>query len=253
MLKISIITVVRNNQNTIGEAIDSVLNQTYSNIEYIVIDGKSTDGTIAVIESYGSKISKFLSEKDNGLYDAMNKGLMLATGDVIGFINADDMLNDKYCIEQIVNTFESTTTDVVYGDKIYINPLDSKKVVRFWKAGPFDLKNYKKGWMTPHLSTYIKKSLYDKHGGFRDDFKIAADYELMLRFIYKNKAKVKYLPITIAKMRAGGLSNGSLKNIAISNFEVYKSWKVNGMNISPFIIIAKPLRKLVQLFKKYSK
>ena len=127
MLKISIITVVRNNQNTIGEAIDSVLNQTYSNIEYIVIDGKSTDGTIAVIESYGSKISKFLSEKDNGLYDAMNKGLMLATGDVIGFINADDMLNDKYCIEQIVNTFESTTTDVVYGDKIYINPLDSKK------------------------------------------------------------------------------------------------------------------------------
>jgi len=251
-VKVSIITVVWNNKDTIEEAINSVLNQTYQNIEYIVIDGNSNDGTVEIIKSFGSRISKFISERDDGLYDAMNKGIQIATGEIIGFINADDTINSIDCIEQIVDVFKNNDTDIVYGDKVYVDPTDTSKTVRYWKAGEFCIDNYKKGWMTPHLSTYIKKSVYDKFGGFRNDFKIAADYELMLRFIYKNKTKIKYLPITIAKMRAGGLSNGSLKNIAISNYEVYKSWKVNNLDISPLIIIRKPFRKLIQLLKKES-
>tara|TARA_B100000508_G_scaffold140981_1_gene144801 strand:- start:6426 stop:7178 length:753 start_codon:yes stop_codon:yes gene_type:complete len=249
-LKVSIITVVWNNVSTVAEAIESVLNQSYSNIEYIIVDGKSNDGTVEVIEKYANKIDTFISEKDNGLYDAMNKGIQIATGDIIGFINADDVINSNNCVEEIVKKFESTNADVVYGDKIYVDPQNPSKVVRYWKSGEFNRNSYKKGWMTPHLSTYIKKDLYNKFGGFRGDFKIAADYELMLRFIYKQEAKTHYLPMVIAKMRAGGLSNGSLKNVAISNYEVYKSWKVNGLSISPLIAIQKPMRKLAQLFKR---
>ena len=249
-MKISIITVVWNNKETIKDAIDSVLGQTYKNIEYIIVDGASTDGTVEVVQSYGKKVDKFVSEKDKGLYDAMNKGIGLSTGDIVGFINADDMLDSNDCIDSIVKVFKQSDVDIVYGDKVYINPADTSKQVRYWKAGEFDRQKYKNGWMTPHLSTYIKKDLYDKYGGFRDDFKIAADYELMLRFIYKYNAKIKYLPKVIAKMRAGGVSNSSFKNIAISNYEVYKSWKVNNLSISPIIMIQKPLSKIKQFFIK---
>lgn len=252
-MKISIITVVWNNKDTIEEAIESVLNQTYNNIEYIIVDGESTDGTVDIIKSFGDKITKFISEPDNGLYDAMNKGVSLATGDVIGFLNADDMLNSDDCIEAIATEFQSEELDVVYGDKIYVDPDDTDKLLRYWKAGEFDKSNYKKGWMTPHLSTYIKRSLYEKYGGFRQDFKIAADYELMLRFIYKNDAKIKYIPKVIAKMRAGGVSNSSLKNILISNYEVYKGWKVNNLSVSPLIILRKPMSKIKQFFIKDNK
>ncbi len=249
-MKVSIITVVFNCNNTIEYAIESVMNQSYKNIEYIVIDGASTDGTVNTIGSYSNYIDTFISEPDSGLYDAMNKGIEKATGDIIGFINADDVINSADCIELIVEKFKSTGADVVYGDKIYVDQKNTSKVVRVWKSGTFNRNKYKTGWMTPHLSTYIKKDLYDKYGTFRRDFTIAADYELMLRFIYKYKAKTEYIPITIAKMRAGGISNGSLKNIVISNFEVYKSWKVNNLRISPLIAIRKPLKKLNQFFKR---
>ena len=249
-MKISIITVVRNNKDTIKDTINSVLNQTYKKIEYIIIDGASIDGTVEIVQSYGDKISKFLTEPDNGIYDAMNKGLNIASGDVIGFINADDMLNTDDCIESIVRVFKENPVEIVYGDKVYVSPKNITKQVRYWKAGEFDKEKYKKGWMTPHLSTYIKKELYDKYGGFRGDFKIAADYELMLRFIYKNNAEIKYIPKVIAKMRAGGVSNGSLVNILISNYEVYKSWKVNNLKISPLIIFQKPISKIKQILCK---
>ena len=252
-MKVSIITVVWNGKKTIQNAIDSVLNQTYSNIEYIVIDGDSTDGTVSVVQNYGDRISKFISEPDKGLYDAMNKGIKLASGDIIGFINSDDLLNSNDCIECIVKEFIKSDADIIYGDKVYVAYGDISKRIRYWKAGNFNRDNYKKGWMTPHLSTYIKKDLYVKYGNFRIDFKIAADYELMFRFIYKYKAKVHYLPKVIAKMRVGGVSNSSLKNIITSNYEVYRSWEVNGFKVSPLIIFQKPISKLRQFFFKKSK
>ena len=249
-MKVSIITVVYNNNKTISDAIESVINQSYKNIEYIVIDGGSTDGTVDVVKDYGSRIDKFISEPDNGIYDAMNKGVRLATGDVIGFINSDDLLNSEDCIECIVKRFVESGADIVYGDKVYVASNNISKQLRYWKAGVFARNNYKKGWMTPHLSTYIKKDLYVKYGDFRSDFKIAADYELMFRFIYKHKVKVCYLPKVIAKMRVGGVSNSSLKNILLSNYEVYRSWGLNGFKVSPLIILQKPIRKLKQFFVK---
>ena len=249
-MKVSIVTVVWNNKETIKTSIDSVLGQVYKDIEYIVIDGGSTDGTVDVVKDYGSRIDKFISEPDNGIYDAMNKGVRLATGDVIGFINSDDLLNSEDCIECIVKRFVESGADIVYGDKVYVASNNISKQLRYWKAGVFVRNNYKKGWMTPHLSTYIKKDLYVKYGDFRSDFKIAADYELMFRFIYKHKVKVCYLPKVIAKMRVGGVSNSSLKNILLSNYEVYRSWGLNGFKVSPLIILQKPIRKLKQFFVK---
>lgn len=249
-MKVSIITIAYNSSQTINETVESVFKQSYDDIEYIVIDGQSADNTVEIIKSYGDNISKYISEKDNGIYDAMNKGVKLAKGDIIGFINADDKLNSNDCISEIVKVFQIHNADVVYGDKIYTESNNTDKVVRYWKAGEYNKNNFKKGWMPPHLSTYIKRGFYEKYGKFRTDFKIAADYELMFRFMYKYNAKSKYLPKVIARMRAGGISNKSLKNILISNYEVYKSWRVNGFIVSPLIIARKPLGKATQLFMR---
>lgn len=244
-MKVSIITVVYNNAKTIADAIESVLHQDYPHIEYIVIDGMSSDGTIEIIKSYGDKIDVFVSEKDKGLYDAINKGIKLATGDVVGLINSDDALYSTDCVSAIVRQFQKTEAEIVYGDKVYYNE-DLSEIRRYWKSGNLDLRKYKKGWMPPCLSTYIKRSVYNKYGLFRDDLKIAADYELLFRFIYVNRVKTVYLPKVIAKMREGGVSNASFKNILKSNLEVYKSWQLNGLRVSPLIIILKPLSKLLQ-------
>ena len=248
MLKVSIITITHNSAQTLDETIKSVLGQSYEHLEYIIIDGQSADNTLKIIKSYGDGISKYISEKDNGIYDAMNKGVSLASGDIIGFINSDDKLNSKDCVSDIVKVFQIHNCDVVYGDKIYTESKNTNKVIRYWRAGEYDKSNFKKGWMPPHLSTYIRRAFYDKYGKFRTDFKIAADYELMFRFMYKHNAKSKYLPKVIARMRAGGVSNKSMKNILISNYEVYKSWRVNGFYISPLIIVRKPFSKINQLF-----
>lgn len=245
MKKVSIITVVYNAADTIADTIESVLSQRYGSIEYIVIDGGSGDGTLDVLAHYSSKIDVLISEPDGGIYHAMNKGLELATGDIVGFINADDFLHDETCIEDVVNKF-GRGIDAVYGDKIYVHRQNKNKIIRHWKAGPFDQKKYKSGWMTPHLSTYIDIELYKRHGGFNLEFQIAADYELMLRLFYKENAVVEYVPRTIACMRVGGVSNRSLKNILFSNYEVLKSWWVNDLKVSPFIIILKPLSKIKQ-------
>jgi len=247
---VSIITVVLNNKDTIEDAIKSVLGQTYKNIEYIIVDGGSTDGTVDVIKKYAKYISKWVSEPDNGIYDAMNKGLKLATGDIIGFLNSDDVLNSNDCISAIVKTFEENDVDVVYGNKVYSDKEDLNKIIRYWDAGEYNINNFKKGWMPPHLSFYAKREIYNKYGYYRTDLKIAADYELMFRFLYKHRIKAKHLPKPIAKMRVGGISNKSIKNILISNYEVYKSWRLNGFYISPFIIIRKPLSKIKQFLKR---
>lgn len=244
-MKVSIITIVFNNVEKISNTIESVLKQDYENIEYIVIDGKSTDGTCEKIREYKSEIDTYVSEKDEGIYDAMNKGVDFATGDIIGFINAGDILKKNDILSKIVEYFKRYDVDVVYGDKTYIDP-DSGELLRYWEADSYNRSNFSKGWMPPHLSTYIKKKCYDKWGYYRTDFKIAADYELLFRFLYHHNARAKYLPEVIAEMEAGGISNNSLKNVLISNYEVFKSWRVNNHWVSPFIIVKKPFSKLKQ-------
>ena len=245
-MKISIITSVYNNKDTIEDAIKSVLNQTYKNIEYIVIDGASTDGTIDIVKKYQDKISKFISEPDNGIYDGLNKGIKLATGDVIAFLHSDDIYASNDIIEYIVNNFDDN--DAIYGDLVYTSKSDTTKVLRYWKSKNFNKSLLKKGWMPAHPTFFVKKEIYDKYGCFDTSFRIAADYDFMLR-VLKNNIKVKYLPKILYKMRIGGESNKSLTNIINKTKEDLKALKKN--EIGGFhTLIYKNLSKIKQFIKK---
>ena len=249
-IKVSIITVVYNNRDTIKDAIESVLNQTYKNIEYIIVDGASTDGTVDIVKSYEDKITKFVSGPDNGLYDAMNKGIRLATGDVVGILNSDDFYAANNIIENVVNRFQEESVDSVYGDLEYVDAKDAKKVVRYWKSKPFNHMLFKQGWHPAHPTFFVKKEIYDKYGVFNTEFKIAADYELMLRFLEKNKISSSYITKVFVKMRLGGESNQSIKNIIKANIESYKAWQKNGLYINPLVFLLKPLSKIKQFWQK---
>jgi len=241
---ISVITVVFNSKNTIESAIKSVLNQSYENIEYIIIDGGSTDGTVDIIKKYKDKIAYWISEADNGIYDAMNKGIKSATGDIVGFLNSDDVYADGEVIEKVAKTIWEKEVDSCYGDLVYIDK--NGKIVRLWKSKDFSLEKFKRGWMPPHPTFFVKKEIYEKYGGFNLNFPIAADYELMLRFLYKFKISTTYIPEILVKMRIGGKSNKSLNNIIKANIECYKAWKINGLKPNPFIFLLKPVSKVFQ-------
>jgi Glycosyltransferases involved in cell wall biogenesis len=193
-VKVSIITVVYNGKNTIEDCIKSAANQTYSNIEHIIIDGGSTDGTLGVIKRYEDKIAYWVSEPDNGLYEAMNKGLRSATGDIIGILNSDDMYADNSAIESVVRTITENNVDSCYGDLVYVDRDDTAKIKRQWKAGEYKKEKFKNGWMPPHPTFFCKKTVYEKYGLLNLDFPLAADYELMLRFLYRHGVGATYIP-----------------------------------------------------------
>jgi len=249
-MKISIITVVYNNKDFIEDCIDSVIAQSYQNIEYIIIDGNSNDGTLSVVKKYEKHISKWISESDSGIYDAMNKGIKLATGEVIGMLNSDDIYSNKNVIEHVMNLFKKMDIDGCYGDLLYVSK-DLKENVRYWKAGVYKEGKFRKGWMPPHPTFFVRKKFYEKFGGFNSDFEISADYELMLRFIEKKHLSIYYLPEIIIKMRIGGKSNKGVKNLLKKSIEDYKAWKVNNMRMSPLIMVKKPLSKIGQFFRRF--
>jgi glycosyltransferase len=249
-LKVSIITITFNSESTLIDTIDSVLNQTYKNIEYIIVDGRSSDSTLSIIHSYRDKISKVVSENDKGLYDALNKGISMATGDVIGILHSDDFYTNHQVIENIVNTFHLNNADAVYSDLYYVDKNDTDKIFRKWKSGHYRHGMFLNGWMPPHPTFFVKKSVYEKLGAFNLDLVSAADYELMLRFIHKHKVRLAYLPEFIIKMRVGGKSNVSIQNRIRANREDRKAWKINGLKPYFYTMYLKPLRKIIQLFKK---
>lgn len=246
-MKVSIITVCYNSEKTIRDAIESVVAQTYPDIEYLVIDGLSKDQTLPIVKSYSERISKLISEPDKGIYDAMNKGISLATGEIIGILNSDDFYATPQVIEEVVKQF-SSAIDGVYGDLVYVSPDDTGKIVRTWKSGTYQEGAFRKGWMPPHPAFFVRKSCYEKFGHFTDKLKSAADYEFMLRLIHKNKIRITYLPQVLVKMRAGGASNASLKNRLKANKEDRLAWKLNGLKPAPFLFLRKPLSKLGQFF-----
>lgn len=249
-MKVSIITSVYNNYKFIEDCILSITNQTYKNIEYIIIDGKSTDGTLNIIDKYKHKISRLISEKDEGIYDAMNKGLKMATGDIIGFLHSDDFYAHPRVIEKIVAVFEKKSVDSVYGDIIYIDRKDKNKILRYWKAGQVNRKLLKFGWAPPHPSLFIKKQVYEKYGLFKVDrsLNISADYEIILRFFYKYKVSLSYIPEVFVKMRSGGKSKNTFKNLSIKISQDYKAMKMNGIN-NPFSLLLKRFYKIRQFLK----
>lgn len=249
-MKVSIITVVYNGHDTIRDCIESVLNQTYADLEYIIVDGASTDGTVELVKSYGDRVARFVSEPDKGLYDAMNKGIGLATGDVIGFLNADDMYRHRNVVEHIIEKFDQTGADGVYSDMIYVDRADLNKVKRYWQAGKYQHGDFLWGWMPGHLSFFARKHVYERFGAFRLDLKSAADYELLLRFIHKNRIKLAYLNETTIVMREGGVSNANLLNRLRANQEDRKAWELNGIKPYFFTLTLKPIRKMVQLIQR---
>jgi len=244
-MKVSIITSVFNNAKHIENAINSVLSQTYKNIEYIVVDGASTDGTINIVNKYKKKIDIFVTEPDKGIYDGLNKGIKLATGDIIAFLHSDDEYYSNNVIEKVIRTFQEKNCEGVYGDLIYVNERD--EIVRYWKSGEFSIEKLKKGWMPPHPALFFKKEIYDKYGLFSLEYKIAADYDFILR-VLKNNPKLYYIPEVLYKMRLGGESNKSIKNIIQKSKEDLKALKNNEIG-GFFTLLSKNFSKLVQ-FKK---
>jgi glycosyltransferase involved in cell wall biosynthesis len=248
-LKVSIITVVWNNKETIKDAIDSVLNQTYKNIEYIIVDGASTDGTVEVVKSYGDKITKFTSEKDNGLYDAMNKGISLATGDVVGILNSDDFYVDHNVVGQVVTEFNNRGVDSVFADLVYISSGNINKVARYFDSGQFKPSLLSYGVMPAHPTFFVKKSIYEKYGKFHTNFKNAADFDLLARFIFTNNITYHYIDKVIVKMRLGGAST-SFSSIWTNNIEILGACKANGIKTNIFKILLRYVLKFRSSFKK---
>ena len=245
-MKISIITVCFNAEDTISDTIQSVLSQDYEDVEYIIVDGKSTDRTLEIIQSKQKRI-QLISERDQGIYDAMNKGINIASGDVIGILNADDVYKNKQVLSEVMNAFKNNVS-IVYGDIEYVNN-DLSRVVRKWKAGIFRPGKFKWGWMPPHPGFFMKKSCYQRYGLFNLNLSTSADYELMLRMFEVHKLNYFYIPKIITSMRIGGVSNSSLKNRFAANRNDRKAWDIHPVNPFWFTFIMKPLRKLPQFLR----
>jgi glycosyltransferase involved in cell wall biosynthesis len=250
MIKVSIITVCYNSSETIEDTIRSVASQTYSNIEYIIIDGASKDDTVEIIKRNVSVVSKWISEKDSGIYDAMNKGVAMATGNIIGILNADDVFANERVVENIVKNFEDTTIDAVYADLKYVKKDDLQKVIRYWKSGTYKHGKFLYGWMPPHPTLYVKKEVYTKYGSYRLDMPSAADYEFMLRVIHINKIKLAYFPEVAILMREGGLSNSSIKHRIKANRDDKRAWSLNNVKPRFYTLMLKPLLKVFQFVTK---
>jgi glycosyltransferase involved in cell wall biosynthesis len=245
-LTISVITVSYNSITTIKDTINSVLAQTYPNIEYIIVDGSSTDGTVELIRSFGNRITKFVSEPDNGVYDAINKGIRLATGNIVGILNSDDFFYDNTVIQKISECFNYENTDAIFGDVQFFNPSKPGKIVRYYSSGKFQPGKFKFGFMPAHPSFYAKRELFEKLGYYKIDYKIAADYELLLRFLLINSIKYKYLKMPFVSMRTGGLSNRSFKSNFTLNKEILRACKENGVKTNYFCIYSKYFRKIFE-------
>jgi len=248
-LKISIICSVFNNKETIAEAIESVLGQTYANIELIVIDGSSTDGTLDVIRTYQERIAILVSEPDNGIYDGLNKGISCATGDVIGFLHSDDLYQDDRVIERVAQAFGEFDVDSVYGDLLYVSKEAPEKVIRYWKSGAFKPAKLRRGWMPPHPTLFIRRSVYRQYGLFDTRFSIAADYDLILRFLGKQGISTHYIPTVFIKMRMGGKSNSNLSNVLRKSYEdlrVLRNNEIGGIST----LFLKNICKIPQFFSK---
>ena len=251
-MKISIITVSHNSSLTIKDTLESVLNQTYSDIEYIVVDGLSKDKTVDIIKEYEPKFKghmHWVSESDEGLYDAMNKGILRATGDVIGIINSDDLFCDNYALEKIMKVFsQNEVLDSVYADLYYVSQNDTSKIIRLWTTGK--QMQFKYGWHPAHPTLYIKRIIFEKYGLFDLNFNLAADFEIMLRFLEKYNMSTYYLKEALVKMRLGGATNKNIKNIILQNIECVRAFRKNTLKVN---FLFYPLFRILPKLLQYKK
>ncbi len=250
MAKISLITATFNAAATLEGCLKSVSRQSLLP-EHIIIDGSSIDETFSIATEYRGHRLKVFSEPDNGLYDAMNKGIRQATGDIVGILNADDVYSGPDVLQMVADVFDEERVDACYGDLCYVDYRDISKVVRYWMSGDLHYRNFYWGWMPPHPTFFVRRIVYEKHGVFNLNLGSAADYELMLRFLLRYRVSARYIPKVLVKMRNGGVSNFSIANRIRANRMDRKAWKVNGLHPYAWTFIAKPLRKLGQWFYRY--
>lgn len=248
-MKISVITATWNSAATIQDTLHSLAAQTYDNIEYIIIDGGSTDHTLELIKNSGVKVDILVSEKDKGIYDALNKGIQRATGDVIGFLHSDDIFASNESLSWVAHAFKANEVDAVYADLDYVSKENPDQIIRRWVSGAFQRNKMKNGWMPPHPTFYMKRACYQRMGGFNLSYRIAADYESLLRYIWKGQIALTYIPHVLIKMRVGGASNRSLKNIIQKSKEDLRAMKENHLACLR-AILGKNLSKIPQFFKK---
>ena len=247
-MKFSLITVTYNSDKTLIYTIKSVLSQTYPNIEYIIVDGASKDNTVSIIKEYEPKFNgrmKWISERDKGLYDAMNKGIRMATGDVVGILNSDDLFMDDKVLADIAAAFDGQT-DAMFGNLYFVNQEDVNQIVRVWKGSPY--KSFKSGWHPAHPTFYVRREVYETYGGFDTTFDVSADFELMLRFIEKHGIRTKYLDRYMVRMRMGGESTGSIKNIIRGNKNIFRAFRKNEIKVSPLYPVYRLLPKVIDRF-----
>jgi glycosyltransferase involved in cell wall biosynthesis len=252
-MKISIVTPAFNSAQTIADTIRSVKSQHYTDIEYIIVDGGSNDGTHEIVEAHADVVDIFISEKDNGIYHAMNKGIRAASGDVIAILNSDDFYVNPYVIDRVMACFiKNKRLQSVYGDLQYVDKDDTTQIVRHWESGAYKRKRFLAGWMPPHPAFFVRRSAYENYGQFNERLRNSADYELMLRFLYKNGISTYYVPEVLVRMRTGGASNAGLKSRWRANREDRLAWQINGLRPRFYTIPLKPLRKLGQYFLRPS-
>ena len=247
-MKISVITICHNSEKHLEHTIKSVLSQTHEDIEYIIVDGNSTDTTTNIIRSFGSGISKWISEPDNGLYDALNKGLAMATGDVVGFLHSDDFFADSEVLSKVAVLFEKTDVHSVYGDIQYVDQADIGKPLTNRRYGKYRLWKFRLGWAPPHPTFYVKREVYDEYSGFDTSFDIAADYDCILRFLVKHKITVAYIPEVMVRMRVGGVSNRTMKNVRKKWREDYRAMQKNGFG-NLLTLFFKTMRPVAHFYK----
>lgn len=250
-MKLSIITVCLNSAQTIEQTIQSVLSQHHGDIEYLVLDGGSRDGTQEIIERYHDRLAVYRSEPDDGLYDAMNKGIGLATGDVVGILNADDFYTDEYVLSKVAHVFRDPAVDACYADLVYVAKDSPEKIVRYWKSQPYNDRLFYRGWMPPHPTFFVRRKIYEQYGCFNLAMGTAADYELMLRFLLRHSIKASYIPALLVYMRCGGASGSSLVRRWCANRMDRKAWSINSLHPKPWTLLMKPLSKITQFFVRY--
>lgn len=247
-MKISIVTATYNSAKTIQHTIDSLLSQSYTDWEHIIIDGASGDDTLTIVRQnepqYANRL-RYISEKDDGIYNAINKGIDMATGDVIGILNSDDILADNDVLQQIADTFEKTQAQVVYGDLVYCK---GDTIVRYWKSNAFNYKQLKFGWMPAHPTFYCRREIYDTLGHYDEHLHISADYDFMLRTLTHNYRAV-YLPKVLVKMQMGGISNRDLKSMRIKRSEDVYALRHNHIGYGWLTIFVKNIRKIMQFLR----
>jgi glycosyltransferase len=249
MSRISIITVTYNASNHLRDCLDSVCEQNID-VEHILIDGASTDGTLKILGAYQHQLAHVISEKDEGMYDAVNKGIGLATGDVIGILNADDFYSSNNTLSKVADAFSDEDVDAVYGDLVYVDRYNTEKLVRAWRSGEYQPGKFYQGWMPPHPAFFVRRRMYEQYGLFNPELGTAADYELMLRMLLRHGIRAAYIPEVLVKMRSGGMSNQSLKNRLKANRMDRKAWAVNDLSPYPWTLWMKPVRKVGQWVNK---